>query len=379
MMNLEDIRQEFPVTENRIFLDHARVAPLPQRVCDAIHAFAQDACFSGTKNYPAWMRRVEEVRESFARLIHAQPEEVAFVKNTSEGLSIVANGLDWKQGDNVVIPDIEFPSNVYPRLNLERLGVETRFVRAVDGCVLFDDIVSRVDSQTRIISISSVEYSTGFRNDLHRIGSFCRKKGILFCVDAIQSLGALAMDVKRDHIDFLAADGHKWLLSVEGLGGFYISSAALNQIHPVMVGWDSVVNPREFSKYDFTLRPDAKRFEEGSCNTLSIHAFGAALSLFHETGMDAIEVRILALGDRILDGLRRRNIKVQNSTLARERSGIISFLPEGDLQKFSDYMEENRVTLTVRDGAVRVSPHFYNSENEIEQFLDLLDEFRNGL
>jgi len=377
-MNPEKIRQEFPVIENRIFFDHAKVSPLPMRVQEAVTVFVNDASSFGTANYADWMAKVESVRASFARLIHADPDEVAFVKNTSEGISIVANGMDWKPGDNVVIPDIEFPANVYPWWNLKRLGVETRFVHAVDGRVLFDDLTACVDNRTRVVSVSSVECNSGFRTDLNRIGAFCKEKAILFCVDAIQSLGVLPMDVQRDHIDFLIADGHKWLLSVEGLGGFYISSEALKAIRPAVVGWNSVVNPNDFMNYDFTLRPDARRFEEGSFNTMSIQAFGAALSLFHEVGVDTIEERIMNLGDKILAELKRRNFRILNSVIEKERSGIISFTGEMDLKKLSDFMAQNQVSLTVRDGMVRLSPHFYNSENEIDRFFDLLDRFRKS-
>ncbi len=377
-MDLEkiNIREEFPVTENRIFFDHAKVSPLPNRVREAVNAFVRDVSCYGTENYSGWMNEVESVRASFARLIHADVSEVAFVKNTSEGISIIANGLDWKAGDNVVIPDIEFPANVYPWWNLKRLGVETRFVHAVDGRVLFDDLVAQVDARTRIISVSSVECNSGFRCDLNRIGAFCKEKGILFCVDAIQSLGVLPMDVKRDHIDFLTADGHKWMMSVEGLGGFYISAQAMEKIRPAVVGWNSVVNAFDFMNYDFTLRPDARRFEEGSFNTMSIQAFGAALSLFHEVGIDTIERRIMSLGDRIIEGLRRRNFKILNSTIPEERSGIISFNGEMDLEKFSAYAADNQVSLTMRNGMVRLSPHFYNRESEVDRFFDLLDRFR---
>lgn len=372
-MDIEKLRQEFPVTANRIFFDHAKVSPLPRRVREAVDAFTRDACDFGTAHYAEWIRQTDRVRESFAQWIGARPEEVAFVKNTSEGISIVANGLDWREGDNVVIPNIEFPANVYPWLNLQRFKVETRFVPAVDGRVLFDDIVSRVDGRTRIVSVSSVECNSGFRNDLRRIGAFCREKDVLFCVDAIQSLGALSLDVEKDHIDFLAADGHKWLLSVEGLGGFYIRRQLLEKIHPAVVGWDSVVNAHDFMNYDFTFRPDARRFEEGSFNTLSIHAFGAALALLRETGIGRIEARIMELGDRILEHLRRGGHEILSSTRPDERSGIIAFSPDADLVKLAAYMDENKVSLTVRDGLVRISPHYYNNEDEIGHFFDLLE------
>ena len=364
------------MTANRIFFDHAKVAPLPRRVKNALDTFSQDACERGTENYADWVKRTDEVRDSFAELINAEPDEVAFVKNTSEGISIVANGLDWKAGDNVVIPDIEFPANVYPWWNLKRMGVETRMVRSIDGRVLFDDIVAQVDGRTRVISVSSVECNSGFRNDLNRIGAFCRDKGILFCVDAIQSLGALPMDVKKDCIDFLAADGHKWLLSVEGLGGFYISRRVLEQVYPVTVGWDSVVNAWDFMNYDFTFRPGARRFEEGSFNTLSIHALGAALDLFREVGVANIEKRLLFLGDIIMEELGQRDLQIINSTRPGERSGIISFTMKTDLDAFAGYMREKGVSLTSRNGLIRLSPHFYNSEDEIACFFDLLDKFR---
>ena len=374
-MNLEKIRKEFPVTEELIFFDHARVAPLPERVRKVVTTFVEDATRFGTAHYETWMIGIEQSRKSFARLINAGTDEVAFVKNTSEGLSIVANGLDWKSGDNVVIPDIEFPANVYPWWNLKRLGVETRMVHAVEGRVLFDDLVKQVDARTRLISISSVECNSGFRSDLNRIGAFCKEKDILFCVDAIQSLGILTIDVKRDHIDFLSADGHKWMLSVEGLGGFYISREVLEKVYPVTVGWGNMVNAADYMNYEFVFRPDAQRFEEGSPNTMSIHAFGAALDLLLETGIENIEQRVMALGDTILEQLQRRGLNIYSSTRPEERSGNIAFVMNQDISRLYEWMLENKVKLTVRDGLVRLSPHFYNSEEEILRFFDLLDKY----
>ncbi len=374
-MNFENIKEEFPVTRELIFFDHARVAPLPDRVRKMVAAFVDDATRHATLHYETWMARVEQARESFARLINAGMDEVAFVKNTSEGLSIVANGLGWKSGDNVLIPDIEFPANVYPWWNLKRLGVETRMVAAVEGRVLFDDLVKQVNARTRLISISSVECNSGFRSDLNRIGAFCKEKGILFCVDAIQSLGLLPMDVKRDHIDFLSADGHKWMLSVEGLGGFYISRDALEKVYPVTVGWGNMVNAADFMNYEFAFRPGAQRFEEGSPNTMSIHAFGAALDLLLETGIENIEKRVMTLGDRVLEQLNQRGLKIYSSTRPEERSGNIAFVMNQDVSQLYEWMLANKVKLTVRDSLVRLSPHFYNSEDEILKFFDLLDKF----
>ena len=374
-MNHEKLRKEFPVVEELIFFDHARVAPLPERVRKVVTEFVDDATRFGTAHYETWITGIDRARKNFARLINASTDEVAFVKNTSEGLAIVANGLDWKSGDNVVIPDIEFPANVYPWWNLKRLGVETRMVHAVEGRVLFDDIVKQVDARTRLISISSVECNSGFRTDLSRIGAFCKEKGILFCVDAIQSLGVIPMDVKRDQIDFLSADGHKWMLSVEGLGGFYISKEVLEKIYPVTVGWGNMVNAGDFMNYEFGFRHNAQRFEEGSLNTLSIHAWGAALELLLETGVENIEQRVMRLGDEVIEQLQRRDLKLYSSTHPAERSGNISFVMEQDVSRLYEWMLERKVKLTVRDGLVRLSPHFYNNEDEILRFFDLLDNY----
>ncbi|MBT3366649.1 MAG: aminotransferase class V-fold PLP-dependent enzyme [Nitrospina sp.] len=374
-MDIEKIRKEFPVTEELIFFDHARVAPLPERVRKVVTEFVDDATRFGTAHYETWLAGIDQSRKSFARLINAGTDEVAFVKNTSEGLSIVANGLDWKTGDNVVIPDIEFPANVYPWWNLKRLGVETRMVRSVEGRVLFDDLVKQVDARTKLISISSVECNSGFRCELNRIGEFCKERDILFCVDAIQSLGILPMDVKRDHIDFLSADGHKWMLSVEGLGGFYISRDVLEKVYPVTVGWGNMINAADFMNYEFEFRPGAQRFEEGSPNTMSIHAFGAALDLLLETGIENIEKRVMILGNTILEQLHQRGLKVYSSTRPGERSGNIAFVVNQDISRLYEWMMENKVKLTVRDGLIRLSPHFYNSEDEIFKFFDLLDKY----
>jgi len=376
-MDIEKIRKEFPVAEHRLFMDHARVAPLPRPVQAAITAFAADACEQGTAHYPEWIREIETVRSRFARLINAETEEVAFVKNTSEGLSIVANGIDWKEGDNVVIPDIEFPANVYPWMNLKRRGVEVRFVKAVRGRVPFEQITAQVNARTRVLSISSVEFNSGFRNDLKRIGNFCKEKNIYFCVDAIQSLGVIPMDVKEFNIDFLAADGHKWMLSVEGLGGFYISKRVLDDIHPAVVGWDSVINSADYGNYDFTLKPDAGRFEEGSVNTVGIYAFGAALALLEEAGIETIQQRVLSLGDHIIDHLKQRKLKILSSIEPGERSGSVCFAGDMDYKQLASYLTEHHVIVSVRDHFVRLSPHFYNTEDEIDRFFALLDEFLN--
>ena len=288
---------------------------------------------------------------------------------------MVANGIGFEPGDNVVIPSLEFPANVYPWLNLARFGVATRIVPARKGRISVKDIDKAIDRRTRLVSISSVEYSNGFRNDLEALGSLCRKRDIYFCVDAIQSLGAIPMDVKRFGIDLLAADGHKWLLSPEGAGGFYCSKRVLSQIHPAKVGWKSVVRARDYSRIDFTLRRNSKKFEEGSLNLMTIAALGAELKLLLEVGLAAIEKMILSLTDHLIAGLRQQGFPIVSSLYPRERSGIVSFLSR-DPEAVCQRLKHKGIIVSVRDGAVRVSPHFYNSHEEVDKLLEVLGKSR---
>ncbi|MBI2368739.1 MAG: aminotransferase class V-fold PLP-dependent enzyme [Deltaproteobacteria bacterium] len=318
---VERYRAEFPVTRELIYFNHAGVAPLSRRVAEALVAFQADYVRFGALHSARWDEQVEACRGRFARLIGAQPEEVAFVKNTSEGLSHVALGLPWKAGDNVIISDLEFPANVYPWLGLEGQGVEVRWLRAREGRLLVDDLARLMDGHTRLVALSSVEFSNGFRVDLEAVGQLCQRRGCYFLVDAIQSLGALPLDVEACGIDFLAADGHKWLLSVEGLGGFYCSRRVADAVAPRSLGWKSVVDPRDFDTYHFKLQPHAGKFEGGSLNVLGIYALGAALALLEEVGMERIAARVLGLTDRLIEGLRGRGYEIVTPLGPGERSG----------------------------------------------------------
>ncbi|MCA9771895.1 MAG: aminotransferase class V-fold PLP-dependent enzyme, partial [Myxococcales bacterium] len=271
-------RRHFPVLENLLFFNHAAVAPLPQPAVDAMRGFLDDSSrWASIHEAPDWTRRHREVRALFARLVGGEPHEVAYVKNTTEGLGFVAAGLDWRAGDNVVWLEGKYPSNVYPWWHLGRLGVEARMVPQRPGARFdVDDIVSAIGHRTRLVAVSSVEFSTGFRNDLDAIGAACRERGVLFCVDAIQSLGALRLDVRETPVDFLSADGHKWLLSPEGIGAFWASDRVIDQLTPAYIGWMSVLNAGNFDVLDATLKPHAGKFEGGTLNTIGIYGFGAA-------------------------------------------------------------------------------------------------------
>ena len=373
MLDLDSIRAEFPVTREWVYLNHAGIAPISRRVRRAMRSFLEDVEENGMANHADWTETLRKTRTLAARLMNAHPSEIAFVSNTTAGILIVANGVRWRRGDNVVIAEKEFPANVYPWLNLQKRGVEVRFAREVEGCIPIEEIAARIDGGTRVVSLSSVEFATGYRNDLDAIGEICHRRGALFCVDAIQSLGALPLDVKKSRVDFLSADAHKWLLGPEGAGIFYCDRSAMQRIEVANLGWSSVANPSDYLTYDATLAATAARFEPGTSNTAGIHGLRAAFDLLLSVGIPEVEARILRLTDRLCEGLRLKGYRVQSPRGPSEKSGIVIFSHQShtsdDLFRL---LRENRVMGAIRDRKIRLSPHFYNTEQEIDRVLELL-------
>ena len=374
-MNWARTRSFFPVTREIAYLDHAGVAPISTRVEEKLARFAGEASRRGALRYDDFYdAEIERVRGRAAQLLGARPEEVAFVKNTTEGLGLVAVGLDWRRGDQVVTCDLEYPSNVYPWWSLRQRGIETVMLRGRDGRLPFEAVEQALSSRrVRLLALSSVEFGSGARNDLEALGKLCRERGVLFCVDAIQSLGCLPLDVERCGIDFLAADGHKWLLSVEGCGVFYCSRRVLDLVTPRIVGWRSVADNRDFDRYHLDLQPGAGRFEEGTPNTAGIFALGAAIDLLLELGIDAIGRRVLELTERLVEGLTRRGARLLSPRGPREASGIVSFrVGDEPPARSVERLREQGVLVVERRGGVRASPHFYNDETDLERLLEAL-------
>lgn len=366
---------EFPVTERYIYLNHAGVSPIPAAAAAAGSRLLSRIRDEGASRPRKWLEESEAARARFAALIGASPDEIAFIKNTSEGLSFISAGFPWKEGDNLVTADVEFPSNIYPWLRLEAHGVEVRLVKAREGRVPKEDLFAACDGKTRLIALSSVEFANGYRNDLAPIGEFCRKQGIFFCVDAIQSLGVLPIDVKSCGIDALAADGHKWLLAPEGIGGFYLSRDVLEMVEPVVLGWHSVRSRFDFEHYDFRLAPDARRFEPGSFNMVGISAFGASLGLLLEIGVERIWERVRRLTDRVIESAERAGYQVISPRNPEDRSGIVTFRVDGaNHQALWESLLARGVVCSPRSGGIRVSPHFYNTPEEIDRFFAILGE-----
>ena len=375
-MFLDKWRTEFPVTQSYVYMNHAGVAPLSNRVRNAMIGFAEDATVNGAVNVESWVETIESCRSVAAQLINADATEIAFMKNTTQGILIAANGIDWRAGDNVVTTAIEFPANVYPWWSLkERYGVETRMVPEREGRIYLEDIVAALDERTRVVTISHVEFASGFRNDIKSIGEMCRERDIWFVVDAIQSLGAIEVDVKSSHVDILAADGHKWLLAPEGAAIFYCANDKLERLINTNVGWASVVNPREFLDYDLTQKPDATRFEEGSYNSIGLYGLKAAIELLLEIGVSNIESYILELTAGLIKGLDSKGYRVITPQSDSERAGIVVF--ESDHHTPAELyalLNERNIITAERGSGVRVSPHFYNTESEIADLLGVLPE-----
>ncbi len=376
MRELSEYRSEFPVTRNFSFFNNAATSATPLRVAKAVSDLMLQISHEGSLHYPEWVKTVERTRSLFARLINADPSEICFVTNTSEGLSTVAGGISWKPGDKIVAAVPDFPSNVYPWMNLAHRGVETCFLQRNEGRFDIRDVKASLRPGTRLVAVSSTDFITGFRCDLEELGNFCRQEGILFCVDAIQDLGAVPIDVKRCGVSFLASGGHKWLLSTMGTGALYISKEANDLVHPIRVGWKSVENEEDFYHLELKFKADARRFEPGTLNLAGITALGTAVEMLLEIGIERIFERICGLNDIIASELGKRNLRVISPMEPRHRSGILSFEAE-DAGKLFRYLLTKKVVASQRGNGLRLSPHFYIDESDIERLFEALDSYRS--
>jgi selenocysteine lyase/cysteine desulfurase len=377
MVDWTGIRKEFPVTERWAYFDHAAVAPITARAQAALVDWSRDVAENGDVNESRSVERVEDVRRQVADLLNAPPSDIAFVKNTSEGIGIIAEGFPWAAGDNIVTAEEEYPANIYPWMNLAGRGVEVRRVPSRGPRVAIDDIAGAIDARTRVVSLSYVEFASGFRNDLEAVGRICRSRDIVFVVDAIQGLGVLPLDVSKLPVDALSADGHKWLLGPEGAGIFYLRRDIIDRLHPVGIGWNSVVGSRRFSKIDFQLKPGAGRWESGSLNVGGILALGASLDVLNDIGWPEIHKRVLSLTDYLCEQAPKAGLEVFSSRLDQERSSIVSLVAAGrDPQAIKRRCREEGIVINHRAGRLRFSPHAYNTEDELYRAIEVIRSAR---
>ena len=363
------VRPFFPVAEKLIYLNHAAVAPLVLPAAERMRWLAEDGCLFGSLHYDKWLAAYESLRTSTARLIGAHRDEIAIVKNTSEGIATVALGLEWKPGDRVVAFREEFPANYYPWLRLERRGVRVEWLSIYDP-------MERIDAAARgakLLAISFVNYLSGHRVDLKAIGEVCRRHGVFYFVDAIQGLGVFPLDVEKAHIDALAADGHKWLLGPEGCGVLYVRREWQDRIEPVEFGWTNVAGFADYGSRDMTLRGDAGRYECGTLNTIGIFGLEASIRFLLETGVERVSEAVSALAGQLIRGARELGYEVLGVDGPEARSGIVSVRSDGmDARVLVARLKDAGVIAAPRQGYARLSPHFYISPAEIDRVLGLL-------
>jgi cysteine desulfurase/selenocysteine lyase len=362
----EKYRSQFPVCENLIYLNHAAVAPLCRPAAEAMKNLAEDVLRFGALHYDEWLAAYEGVRSAAARLIHSDAREIAIVKNTSEGISTIATGLDWRPGDRIVAFEDEFPANVYPWRLLEQSGIAVEWLRSTAPL----ERVERACRGARLLSISFVQYLSGYRAPLQQIGEICRASDCIFVVDAIQGLGAFPLDVEQCHIGALASDGHKWMLGPEGCGILYVAQTVQDSIRPTEFGWSNVAKFNDYSSRDMRLRPDAGRYECGTLNTIGCFGLRAAIEFLLEVGAGEIAPVVQNLGDRVAAGVQAKGYELLGCRSADTGAGIVSFRKPGlESQEIVRRLRSRGIVAAERLGWIRVSPHFYVSPEEIDRMI----------
>jgi cysteine desulfurase / selenocysteine lyase len=362
-------RDEFPVTQNLMYLNHAAVAPLPRRSARAMQELAEDALQFGSLHYDRWLDAYEGLRVAAARLIGANRSEIALIKNTSEGISTIAQGLDWRPGDRIVAFREEFPANYYPWLRLEAQRCYVEWLSVNDPL----EKIELACTGAKLLSISFVQYLSGFRADLNAIGKICKQHNCFFFVDAIQGLGAFPLDVEAAHIDALSADGHKWLLGPEGCGILYVRKSRQDSIFPEEFGWTNVAAYNDYASRDMALRPDAGRYECGTLNTIGCYGLRASIELLLEAGVERLAPAVQSIADQLALGAVEKGYQLLGDRTPENGAGIIAIQKPGlDSRKIVYDLKQKGIIAAPRQGWVRFSPHFYISPEDIERVVEAL-------
>jgi len=371
----ETLRALFPVTKRANYLNHAAVAPPPIATIEAINSQLRDVSENGSVNFRSWIATKERARQLLAGMLGARSEQIAFLRNTSDALSTVANGLDWRPGDNVVTFRNEFPSNIYPWLRLrDAFGVEVRMCEERDGRIDLDELIGLMDSRTRLVAISHVQYASGFRTDLERIGRAARAHDALLVVDVIQALGVVPTDVESQLVDVAAGACHKWLLTPEGVGWLYLSPRARERVKPTLVGWISVPNPDDYSNFDQGWNVGTLPWETGTGPAAIIHGLEASLKLLHETGVQRIQDHLEILTDYLCERLQNSNYQIVSSRRPGEKSAIVCIRNSAGLSSTDLYahLKKRNIITAPRGDRLRISPHLYNTLEEIDELVKAL-------
>lgn len=385
-MNTEAINQArscFPYLKNEIiYFNHASTAPISTKVRETIEEFIRERSDEALDDYKAFKLISDETKAMIGELINCDGERIAFLDNTTNGIIWLANGMDWKRGDRIILNDVEFPANVYPFLQLKEKGVEVDFIKSTNGIVTAEEVINAIKPGTKLISISFVQFLSGYRVDLEKIGKVCKEKGIIFSVDSIQGLGAVRLDVEKYNIDFLANGTQKWLFGLQGLAFIYVKKELQEKMKSAPIGWLAVHNAWDLLNFDLTTKETAERFQPGTLNNLGIYAFNSAMRFLKEFGFDEIEKQVLSNSKYFIQELAKIGHKSPLLYLPDKfLSGIVSFsqkdeIPEGkSVEKIFEHLSSKKIVCSLREGYIRFAPHFYNTKQEIDKVVDELRNF----
>lgn len=370
---LEKARSCFPHIKNGIiYFNHASTGPINSELKKRIDEFVKERSEFAHDDYWVFKAVADETKSMIGEMINCSPERIAFLDNTTNGIIWLAHGIDWKTGDRIILNDVEFPANVYPFLHLKEKGVEVDFIKSSNGIVTAEEIIAAIKPGTKLISVSFVQFLSGYKIDLEKIGKVCKEKGIIFSVDAIQGLGAVRLDVEKFNIDFLASGTQKWLLGLQGLAFIYIRKELQEKMKSAPIGWLAVKDAWDLLKFDLTAKETAERFQPGTLNNIGIYAFNSSMKLFKDFGFVEIEEQVLDNSKYFIDELSKIGYKSPLHSLPEKHlSGIVSFKTDNG-QKILDHLKQKKIVCSLREGYIRFAPHFYNTKQEIDKVVDTL-------
>ena len=371
----DEIRSLFPALTKYTYLNSAAVSPIPTASIDAVNAQLADVSLNGSNNYPEWIATKNRARALAAEMLGVEAEQIAFMRNTSDGFAAVANGLEWLPGDNIVSYEHEFPANFYPwRMVRDRSDVELRLCPDRGGRIDLDEFIGMIDRNTKLVSISAVQYGTGFRADLERIGRAARDIDALFAVDIIQGFGAFGFDLPAQFVDIASGASHKWLCAPEGCGILYISDRARERVEPTFVGWISVETPWDFADRAQAFKPNALAWESGTGASSLFYGLEQSLKLLNDTGLEKIEKYLEGLSDELCEGLDAKDYDIVSSRKPGEKSAIVCVKHRGgeNCNSIAERLMAENIIVSPRNDVLRIAPHFYNNSRDIQTLVEAL-------
>ncbi|MDQ3712318.1 MAG: aminotransferase class V-fold PLP-dependent enzyme [Acidobacteriota bacterium] len=371
----EKIRELFPAAKNYAYLNSAAVAPVPTIAIEAVNRQLRDVSENGSTNFTDWIATKNRAREMVAKMLNARSEQIAFMRNTSDGFATVASGLKWKNGDNIVTFAKEFPANFYAwRRVRDAFGAELRLCPERNGRIDLDEFINLIDKNTQLVSISAVQFASGFRADLERVGEAARAVDALFAVDIIQAFGTTPFDLEAQKIDIAAGASHKWLCSPEGCGILFLSDRARERIEPTLVGWISVADAWNFEDYEQDFKPNALAWETGTGTASLFYGLEQSTKLLFGTGAEQIEIYLEELTDYLCELLAGKDYEIVSSRAKGEKSQIVSLKNNHGLTstEIAEHLEKENIIVSPRGDRVRIAPHFFNNREDIERLAESL-------